>query len=203
MPDNTFKLTNENVRSRCVAPAPGEVTATGREVRQRIYWDAELKGFGCLVGARAKSFIMQRDVMGRSVRTTIGRFPTWTADQARKRARELAVGFDKGVDPNAAAREAAQQERAAEWKRFTLAQAIDEHAANMKATGCAERSINTAGLTPNEQYVIEHRFFTCPKVTLHEIGARIGCSKERVRQIEVAALAKLRATLAPTLGTDD
>lgn len=141
MADNTFKLTNENVRTRCAPPGPGEVTASGRSVRQRIYWDAELKGFGCLVGARAKSFIMQRDVMGRSVRTTIGRFPTWTADQARKRARELAVGFDKGVDPNAAAREAAQQERAAEWKRFTLAEAIDEHAANMKTTGCAERSI--------------------------------------------------------------
>ena len=62
---------------------------------------------------------------------------------------------------------------------------------------------NTAGLTPNEQYVIEHRFFSCPRVTLHEIGTRIGCSKERVRQIEVAALAKLRAVLAPTLGTDD
>lgn len=61
---------------------------------------------------------------------------------------------------------------------------------------------NTAGLTPTEQHVIEHRFLTSPKETLHVIGSRIGCSKERVRQIEVGALEKLRAALAPALAYD-
>lgn len=61
---------------------------------------------------------------------------------------------------------------------------------------------NTADLTPNERYIIECRFLSGEKDTLHDIGARIGCSKERVRQIQVKALHKLRDVLAPKLACD-
>lgn len=53
-----------------------------------------------------------------------------------------------------------------------------------------------AKLTLRERQIIEARFFGERRTTLGEIGQGIGVSKERVRQIEAKALAKLRVTLA-------
>jgi DNA-directed RNA polymerase sigma subunit (sigma70/sigma32) len=59
---------------------------------------------------------------------------------------------------------------------------------------------NEADLTSVEQTVISHRFGigapaeTVP-LTLEQVGQIIGVTKERVRQIQNKALAKLRATI--------
>ncbi len=50
-------------------------------------------------------------------------------------------------------------------------------------------------LTPREREVINRRFLVDEKITLAEIGADFGVTKERVRQIEDKALSKLRAHL--------
>ena len=52
------------------------------------------------------------------------------------------------------------------------------------------------GLTPREQQVISRRFLDEDKNTLAEIGETFGVTKERIRQIEAKALAKLRQTMA-------
>lgn len=135
------KLTGSAIERSCPPPA-GEVTASGRPITQRIYWDTDLPGFGLVVGARTRTFVVQKDVAGRSVRVTIGRYPTWTAEQARKRARELVVEMDRGVDPNARERERAEERRREEWQSYTLAQAVEEHVANMRAKDCAELSMD-------------------------------------------------------------
>lgn len=132
-----LKLTNEALRNKCLAPAPGEATASGRAITQKIYWDTDLRGFGVLVGAQTKTFIAQRDVAGRTLRRKIGRYPTWTVEQARKQARETIVKLDKGEDPLEEAQQAQEQQRRQEWQRFTLRQAIDEHVQNMAAKNCA------------------------------------------------------------------
>lgn len=50
-----------------------------------------------------------------------------------------------------------------------------------------------ARLTPNEQIVINGRFgINCEKETLKTLGTKLELSRERIRQIEVAALKKLK-----------
>ncbi len=55
-------------------------------------------------------------------------------------------------------------------------------------------------LTSREQTVIRARRLRENSLTLAAIGERLGISKERVRQIENEALAKLRATIARRIG---
>ena len=53
-----------------------------------------------------------------------------------------------------------------------------------------------ARLNPREMDIIESRFLKEETETLWEIGSRYGITNERVRQIEVVALKKLRAEMA-------
>jgi RNA polymerase sigma-32 factor len=50
-------------------------------------------------------------------------------------------------------------------------------------------------LSPKEQYVIEKRYLASSPYKLRELGDELGVSKERVRQIEVEALKKLRTAI--------
>ncbi|MCF8506089.1 MAG: RNA polymerase factor sigma-32 [Caulobacter sp.] len=57
-----------------------------------------------------------------------------------------------------------------------------------------------AKLTPRERSVIEARRLVDDPVTLEALGVQMGVSKERVRQIEQAALAKMRASIEREVG---
>lgn len=50
-------------------------------------------------------------------------------------------------------------------------------------------------LSPRERHIVSHRFLGDNRITLAEIGAGFGVSKERIRQIERRALRKMRDTL--------
>jgi RNA polymerase sigma-32 factor len=56
-------------------------------------------------------------------------------------------------------------------------------------------------LTPREREVISRRFLTDERTTLADIGHTYGVTKERIRQIESKALAKLRDALAHRVET--
>jgi RNA polymerase sigma-32 factor len=56
-----------------------------------------------------------------------------------------------------------------------------------------------AMLTPREQLVIRKRYFEDAKHTFEAIGRELGVSKDRARQLEARALAKLRDLLYPAL----
>jgi integrase len=128
---NRFTLTNASIKAKCLPPEPGELTARGNVRLERFYWDDKLGGFGIVVRASSRSFIVQKDVRGRSVRVTIGGFPEWTAVRARKEARERIVEMDKGGNPNV-------RKRAEAVRGVTLAQAMTWH---FEAGGCSERTI--------------------------------------------------------------
>lgn len=100
--------------------------------RQRLYLDTELKGFGLCVGARTKTFFVQRDVNGKTVRTTIGRYGVYTVAQAREEARELIIRMGKGINPN---REKEQRRSTG----VTFEDALDTHLTSNKKR--SERTI--------------------------------------------------------------
>lgn len=68
--------------------------------RQHLYFDTDLKGLGVCVGAKSKTFFVQRDINGKTVRTSIGRYGVYTVEQAREEARELLMKMGKGINPN-------------------------------------------------------------------------------------------------------
>lgn len=68
--------------------------------RQHLYFDTDLKGLGICVGAKSKTFFVQRDINGKTVRTSIGRYGVYTVEQAREEARELLMKMGKGINPN-------------------------------------------------------------------------------------------------------
>ena len=56
-----------------------------------------------------------------------------------------------------------------------------------------------AVLPPREELIIRRRYFEDARATFEAIGREIGLSKDRVRQLEARALAKLREILQPAL----
>jgi len=133
-----IKLSDASIR-RLEPPAPGQ--------REVVYWDATEPGFGIRLRRpteRARinaSFILQRDLHGKAVKVTIGRYGPWTVDQARKRARELKVEMDRGENPNERQRRERTQARRAEQQGLTLADAVTLHLENMVAKNRSPVSI--------------------------------------------------------------
>jgi len=67
---------------------------------QEVYWDQSLPAFGVLVGARKRSYIVQKKLAGgRTRRVNIGDVRAWTLDKARAKARAVMVEVDRGGDP--------------------------------------------------------------------------------------------------------
>jgi len=88
--------------------------------KQQLYWDAKTPGFGLLVGFSTKTFIVQRDIKGKTRRITIDKFGIITPEQGRVRAKEALVEMGKGHDPN----ERKRNERA---KQITLREAVTNY----------------------------------------------------------------------------
>jgi len=98
---------------------------TDGTTRQRLYLDTEIKGFGLCVGAKSKSFFAQRDVNGKTVRVTIGRYGVYTVAQAREEAKELLIRMGRGSNPN---REKEQRRSAS----LTFGDALEMHLGSNK-----------------------------------------------------------------------
>lgn len=86
-----------------------------------LHWDDEIKGFGVRITAGgAFAFIYQRRIHGRTRKFTIGRYPSITPDQARKRAQHIALEITEGKDP-------ATERRLQRTKGITLGQAVADY----------------------------------------------------------------------------
>lgn len=84
-----------------------------------IHWDDRVPGYGLRITASSvKAFVAQGRVRGKAVIITIGRFPLYTEEQARKRAQRILQQMRDGIDPRDVKRED-------EAKAVTLRQAAD------------------------------------------------------------------------------
>lgn len=118
------------------------VDACQPEERQVLLWDRDLKGFGLRVtSGGAKSYIYQFRIGGRgnpTRRYTIGRHGEFTPDQARDRAKELAMMVARGIDPLEMERD--ELEAKAKAKADALEQA--RQAVELTFTKYAERFLS-------------------------------------------------------------
>lgn len=94
-----LKLTARTV-ARLMAPDPSG--------RQQLHWDTELRGFGVLCSGTtgAKTYVVQREVNGRTRRVTVAAVNVLDLDKARERAQIVLADFFRGIDPKAARRSA-------------------------------------------------------------------------------------------------
>jgi len=104
-------------------------------VRQRLYFDSELRGFGLCVGATAKTFIVQRDVNGRTTRVKIDRYPVITVEQARREAQQLLAKMGRGISP-------VEEKRAAKARGVTLREALNAYEETLKAKRRSPKTIH-------------------------------------------------------------
>lgn len=81
--------------------------ATAAE-REQIIWDSEVRGFGLRVKPGGpKTFVIQyRNAQKRSVRQSLGQYPTVTADEARREAKKRLAQVELGGNPQAEREEA-------------------------------------------------------------------------------------------------
>jgi len=75
-----FKFTEESIPKKALAPGEDEVNRNGNPVKDRVYWDLAMPGFGVRVGRGrnpARTFILQKDIHGQTRKVKIGRWPNW------------------------------------------------------------------------------------------------------------------------------
>ncbi|MBG77471.1 MAG: integrase [Alphaproteobacteria bacterium] len=70
------------------------------EKGQIFFHDENLSGFMLIVGKTAKTYAVQKDINGKSVRYTIGRHGHFTPDEARSIAKEKLYLMAQGINPH-------------------------------------------------------------------------------------------------------
>ena len=81
------------------------------ELEPAIYRDSELIGFAVRVNASYKTYVVEKKVLGKTVRSTIGVHGQVTLVQAREMAREKLTQMSQGINPNDEKRKAIADEK--------------------------------------------------------------------------------------------
>jgi len=108
-----LKLSNTTT-NRLRAPDPSG--------KPRLHWDTDLKGFGVLVSGKtnAKTYIVQRDVNGKTRRITIGATNVFSLDDERLDAERVLADMYRGIDPK-------EKRKAVLAQGITLGVALDTY----------------------------------------------------------------------------
>lgn len=123
------------------------------EKGQVIFCDTEMNGFYLIVGKSSKTFVAQRDMGGKAVRHTIGRYGRFTVEEARKIAKEKLYMMSLGMNPNAPEHK--------DKKIVTLDVALTEYLATRRNLGSRTRK--------DYQYYIDHYFLDWKSRLMEEI----------------------------------
>ena len=111
---------NKQAIEKLPLPEAGRITYLDTDPADAIRRDA-VKGLQLVVShTGVKSFVLCRKLKGRVKKVTIGRFPSWTVDMARKEALQLIASMNQGVDP-------IKERRAAKFRGITVQEAFDDY----------------------------------------------------------------------------
>lgn len=102
---------------------------------QKFVWDTALKGFGVRLTPSKKVFVVQGRVNGRDKRITIASCETFSADEARKKAKAFLQDMANGLDPNA-------ERKRAKLEGITLAQVTESYIKDRSLKPSSVRDIN-------------------------------------------------------------
>lgn len=179
-----LKLTKKNIDQIAFA-AEGQV----------LYRDTVLQGFALRVTKASKVFVVECRVNGKTTRATIGRYGTFTPDEARELARVELGKMAQGINPNQQKREVVRQAVTLEQayqgytqERSLRANSLRDYAKAMNRVFNDWRSIPLVNIT---RLMVEDRFDTISKPTLNDAGEVIAKNEAFANQ----AFRFLRAVL--------
>ncbi len=116
--------------------------STGSSKNQELYWDTELAGFGLRVTGSSKTYIVEKRVNGRTVRSRIGRHNQIPTEKARKMAQGLILDMSNGKDINAI-------KRASDGESMTLADAFKDF---IEMRDLKDKTFHDYGLSMNKAF---------------------------------------------------
>jgi len=131
------KLTKSGVEK-----LPYYEASKGSSKNQELYWDTELAGFGLRVTGSSKTYIVEKRVNGRTVRSRIGRHNQIPTEKARKMAQSLILDMSNGKDINAI-------KRASDGETVTL---IDAFSDFIEKRDLKEKTIHDYSLSINNAF---------------------------------------------------
>lgn len=129
---------SENIKAAFTISRVDGFTCPPRK-QQKLFWDAKTPGLGVRVtAARAKSFIFEGRLYGKTIRLTLGDVRTWELGKARIEASRLKALIDGGIDPreHRIEQQVAHEQRQTEAQRrsFTFGEVWDLYVESRKAT---------------------------------------------------------------------
>ena len=197
-----MKLTAESVKRLPFARRD----AAGRVV-QVVYRDSELSGFGVRVGEQAKSYFVQKRVVDRVIRVTLGTHGQITAEQARKEAGIRLGALTAGRDLNAEKRidrEARRAAKAAQARaaQFTVEALCDWYVKHQTALG-KESAKDAAGIFARHVEGTEFASMPARDLTAKQATTMVRAVVEQGHKRTAAKLrAYLRAAYALAQGAE-
>ena len=109
---------------------------------QELYWDTELAGFGLRITGSSKTYIVEKRVNGRTVRSRIGPHNQIPTEKARKMAQVLILDMSNGKDINAI-------KRASDGESITLDDAFKDF---VESRDLKDKTIHDYGLSMNNAF---------------------------------------------------
>src|SRR6516164_8669873 len=142
----------------------------------QIFFDADDHGFGLRIradgGRQRQSWIVQYRIKGRTRRAKIGDYPTVSADQARKKAKDILAKVQLGGDPQA-------EKEAERAKGSRTLRSVTDQYLEMKELEMQRGQYRASSLRVTKIYLMRPQYFgplhltAIADITVQDIATRL------------------------------